>query len=95
MSSSKGAVCRRFHELRKRLDRLKESWDSPIESPQTPQRKGFAEDWHERWSQIRLMLREIDQAAVLSKPAVAWDIKQPAILQFPPAEDGVVGMGSF
>ena len=84
MSSSKEPVCGRFQELRRRLDRLRTSCSSQTAAAQAAGWLSFQQDWQEGWSRIAGLRAEIDQMLNRS----GRDIGQPAILRFPPAEEG-------
>jgi uncharacterized protein YukE len=95
MSASKESVCQRFAEFRKRLNRLQESWEGSGTGQQSSGWNSFSREWQDRWTRIVGMLREIENVLSHSRPTRAWDNTRPAILPFPPMEDGVISMGPF
>jgi hypothetical protein len=92
---SSDSVCQKFQDLRKRLDQLKQSWDCPKTIQKHLGWSSFHTEWHEQWSRIVAMLGEIDQMLNRSRLRNLWDASLPAILPFPPGEDGVLSMGPF
>ncbi len=90
MPLSKEPVCSQLQDLRRRLEHLKESWE-------TPKRMlgwaAFQQDWRNGWLRIEEMLRDIDRRLDRSQTRGFWDASHPAILRFPPLEEGVALMG--
>lgn len=94
MSTTKEPVCSQLQDLRNRLERLKGSSETPVSPKRNLGWMGFQQDWRERWQKIEELLRDIE-ARLSGRPrGRVWDIGQPAILRFPPAE-GMVSMGPF
>lgn len=96
MSATKEPVCCRLQDLRMRLERLKESWETSNAPPtQKPISRwaGFQHDWREGWLKIETMLREIELRLGHRQRGRLWDVSQPAILRFPPLGEGAVSIG--
>lgn len=93
--SPKEPVCQQLQELRNRLNRLKISGDTPRNAARRSEKVSFQKDWQAGWLRIVGLLGEIDQMLNRSLGRKTWDQGQPAILRFPPAEEGIVSMGPF
>ena len=91
--TSRESVCQRYRELRGRLERLKKSWTA--EGKENAPAASFHKDWHAGWLRIVAGLRELDQALNHCRSTECWNGEHPAILQFPPAKDGILSMGPF
>lgn len=95
MSLTKEPVCCGLQDLRNRLERLKESWGTSNTLSRPSGWAGFQQDWRKGWLRIEEMLSDIESRLGRRQKGRPWDVSQPAILRFPPAEEGIMSMGPF
>lgn len=94
MALTKEPVCSQLQDLRNRLERLKASWQASTTPAVRLGWKGFQEEWREGWLKIEELLKDIEARLKGRAKRRVWEVGEPAILRFPPAE-GVVSMGPF